>query len=354
MKILTITGTRPELIRLSLIIKKLDNLVNHVLVYTNQNYDANLSTIFFNQLQIRKPNYYFKKTNTIGEFLSNGFLELEFILQKENPDKVLILGDTNSSLLCILCRKYNIPIYHMEAGNRCYNNNVPEENNRILIDNFSTYNLPYTENSKNNLLLEGFNRNYVLKTGNPIYEVLLNYEKDINNSNILDILNIQKNDYVLVTSHRAENVDNEVVLSNILKSLIYISDKIKIVFSVHPRTREKIYKSNIKLNNNIIISKPFSFFDFIKLEKNCKLTITDSGTVQEELSIFNKPCLIIRDKTERQELLETGTNILCGTNYDNIVNCFNNIDKLKFVENIPQDYKINNVSDIVINILMST
>ena len=190
MKILTLTGTRPELIRLSVILRKLDNLCEHIHVYTNQNFTSSLSDIFFKDLKIREPNYIFKKANSIGEFLSNGFLALDSILEREKPDKILILGDTNSVLFGILAAKRGIPIYHMEAGNRCYDPQVPEETNRMIIDSCSLYNLPYTENSKENLIREGHSKNYVFKTGNPIKEVLDYYEYEIENSKILQILNL--------------------------------------------------------------------------------------------------------------------------------------------------------------------
>lgn len=351
MKILTITGTRPELIRLSLIIKKLDKLTNHILIYTNQNYDPNLSTIFFDELKIRKPNYYFNfKYKTIGEFLSKSILEFENIILKEKPDKILILGDTNSGLLSIIGEKYKIPIYHMEAGNRCYDNRLPEETNRKIIDNISTYNLPYTEDSKNILLNEGFHRNKIFKTGNPIFEVLNYYKEEIDNSDILNKLKL--NEYILVTTHRTENVDNLESLNNIIKSLNEISKKYKIVFSVHPRTKDKLDKFRIKLSDNIIISEPFGFFDFVKLEKNAKIIITDSGTVQEESCILGIPSITIRESTERRETIECGSNILSGTKYDNILSSFKSIENNELKWIVPKDYIVDNVSDIIINIIM--
>ena len=353
MKILTITGTRPELIRLSVIIKKLDDLVDHVLIYTNQNYDKNLSTIFFDDLRIRKPDYYFNQNNSFGTFFGNSIIEFEKILLKEKPDKILVLGDTNSGLLSIVSEKYNIPVYHMEAGNRCYNDKVPEETNRRIIDHVSKYNLPYTENSKDNLIKEGFHKNNVLKTGNPIKEVLNYYSDDINKSDILKKLNLKEKEYVLVTTHRSENVDDENVLRNITNSLNHISESYKVVFSVHPRTRNKIEELGIIFPNNVILSEPLGFFDFVKLEKYSKMIITDSGTVQEEGAIFNIPSLIIRDSTERQELIECGSSILCGTNYENITTSFSimNIRKQNDII-LPLDYIENNVSDKIINILI--
>jgi len=354
MKILTITGTRPELIRLSVIIKKLDKVVDHILVYTNQNYDPNLSTIFFNDLKIRKPDYYFNfEHKTIGDYLSKSFLEFENILLTEKPDKILVLGDTNSGLLSIIAEKYKIPIYHMEAGNRSYDKRLPEETNRKIIDHVSTINLPYTEDSKQILIDEGFERNKIFKTGNPIFEVISYFKKEIDDSKILNKLDIENIDYVLVTTHRTENVDNIESLTDIIKSINDISKNIKVIFSVHPRTKDKLKKFNIKLNDNIIMNEPFGFFDFIKLEKNAKCVITDSGTVQEETTILNVPTLIIRESTERRETLESGHNILCGTNYDDIITSFNYIieNKKQFI--IPSDYINNNVSDIVIKILIS-
>lgn len=353
MKILTITGTRPELIRLSLIIKKLDNLTNHILVYTNQNYDYNLSTIFFKDLDIRQPNYYFNfKYNSFGEFLGQSIIEFEKILLSEKPDKILVLGDTNSGLLSIVAEKYKIPIFHMEAGNRCYDNRLPEETNRKIIDNVSTYNLPYTEDSKQILLNEGFHRNNVFKTGNPIFEVLNFYKEQIDNSIILDNLNLLKNNYVLVTSHRTENVDNEESLRNIIDSINKISETYKVVFSIHPRTNDKLKKFNIELNTNVIITQPLGFFDFVKLEKYAKCIISDSGTVQEEACIFGTPNITIRKFTERRETIECGSNILCGTEYNNIIESFNNIINTNNTWTPPSDYLVNNVSDIIINILL--
>lgn len=360
MKILTITGTRPELIRLSLIIKKLDTLTEHVLVYTNQNYDHNLSTIFFKELDIREPNYYFNfKYNSFGEFLGQSIIEFEKILLSEKPDKILVLGDTNSGLLSIVGEKYKIPIYHMESGNRSYDSRLPEETNRKIIDNVSTYNLPYTEDSKQILLNEGFHRNNIFKTGNPILEVLNYYKEKIDNSIMLyewglkDINTNKVSDYILVTAHRTENVDNEISLRNIINSINKISETYKVVFSIHPRTQDKLNKFDIKLNKNIIISHPLGFFDFVNLEKNAKCVISDSGTVQEETCIFGVPNITIRKSTERRETIECGSNILCGTEYNDIMNSFNNIIKRNYNWIAPSDYLVNNVSDIIINIILS-
>lgn len=363
MKILTIIGTRPEIIRLSLIIKKLDELVEHVLVYTNQNYDYNLSGVFFKELKIREPNYYFDfQTKSFGEFLSKSILEFEIILQKEKPDKILILGDTNSGLLGIVGRKYNIPIYHMEAGNRSFDGRVPEEANRKIIDSISRYNLPYTENSKQNLLSEGYHKNCVFKIGNPIFEVLNYYNDDINNSKILDKLNLKKHihsepseeveKYVLVTVHRSENVDNETSLRIIHKSINEIALNYKVVLSLHPRTKDKLNRSNLTFSNNVIVSEPFGFFDFVNLEKNAMCVISDSGTVTEESMIFGVQSIILRESTERQELIECGSTILTGVDYNTIIRSFNNICELKDNWDKIEDYMCSNVSDKVVRLLL--
>jgi len=355
LKILTLIGTRPEIIRLSVIVEKLNKLVDHVLVYTNQNFDYNLSKIFFNELRIRKPDYYFEhESKSFGDFLGNAIIEFEKILIKEKPDKILILGDTNSALLAIVAAKHKIPVYHMEAGNRAFDNRVPEEMNRRIIDNVSTYNLPYIENSKQNLLDIGFSKNNVFKTGNPIFEVLENYSFDISNSDILKKLNLYSNEYVLVTAHRSENVDNEETLRNIINAINIIDkdSKEKIVFSIHPRTRNKLKLFNIKLNEDIIVSEPFGFFDFVKLERNAKCIISDSGTTPEEGCIFGIPSLVIREYTERQELIECGSSILCGTKTENIIEAYNIINKRKNKWIVPDGYLIENVSDIIINVLL--
>ena len=351
MKILTLAGTRPELIRLSIIIKKLDKLVDHVFVYTNQNYHYTLSTIFFDELNIRNPNYYFEnEAHSFVDFFSNAMVEFEKILAKEKPDKILVLGDTNTGLLSLVARKMDIPIYHMEAGNRCYDDRVPEEANRKVIDSLSTYNLPYTENSKQNLLNEGYDKNHVFKIGNPIYEVLKSYDKYY--SNILDRLSLKTNEFVLVTTHRSENVDKVIPLSNIVHAINDISDRFKVVFSMHPRTKEKLLKLDLKFSDNILLSNPFSFFDFIKLEQTAKVVISDSGTVQEECCIYKVPSITIRNTTERQETIECGSNILSGTNKDDILTAFNATIKRSNTWTPPEDYLVENVSDTVINILL--
>jgi UDP-N-acetylglucosamine 2-epimerase (non-hydrolysing) len=279
MKILTLLGTRPEIIRLSVIIKKLNNILgkNHVVVYSNQNFDYKLSKVFFGELGLLTPSYYFGdlEAKSVGEFLSKGIEKFENVLNQEKPDKILILGDTNTGLLAMLASKRGIPVYHMEAGNRSFDNRVPEETNRKIIDSFSKVNLPYTENSKQNLLAEGYHKNFVFKIGNPIYEVLNEYEEGIRNSMVIEKLKLKYYEYVLVTAHRSENVDDDGNLIELYNFLNEIAKDRKVVFSVHPRTKSKLDKLNLEFNDNIILSEPFGFFDFVKLEKNCHVGITD-------------------------------------------------------------------------------
>jgi len=353
MKILTVAGTRPELIRLSVLINKLDGVVDHIFIYTNQNYDYNLSGKFFDELKIRKPDYYFtNEGHSIGTFLSSAIIQFERVLLKEKPDKVLLLGDTNSGLLSIIAEKYNIPVYHMEAGNRCYDERLPEETNRRIIDHVSKYNLPYTDNSKQNLLAEGFHKNFVFKIGNPINEVIQSYINEIDNSDILNKLGLGYRDFVLVTAHRTENVDNKESLLGIVSALNIISKQMKVIFSVHPRTKDKIDKFKITVADGVLMSEPFGFFDFIKLEQSAKVIISDSGTCQEEACLFNVPSITIRESTERQETIECGSNILVGTDTAQIVNVFNVIKDRTYFWVPPEDYTKDDVSDTVINILL--
>lgn len=350
MKILTLIGTRPELIRLNIIIEKLDQQLNknHIFVFSRQNYDHNLSDIFFK----RKPDYQFNiKHNTFAEFISKSIIEFEEVLEKEKPDKILTLGDTNTGLLTILAKRKNIPIYHMEAGNRCFDSRVPEEINRRIIDNISTVNMPYTDYAYQNLISEGFDRTKIFKIGNPIFEViskLINLQRPYSYE-----FNTRSKEFILVTIHRSENVDNPKVLSQIFNAILKISDVNKVIVSLHPRTASKLDINKYKNIRNLKISKPFNFEDFIMFEKHARIILTDSGTVQEEACILGTPCLVIRNSTERQETIDCGASILTGTDYYDILNGYIRFNKTNNNLNweIPLDYLKENVSDTVINIL---
>jgi len=380
MKILTIAGTRPELIRLSVIIRKLDEVCNHILVYTNQNYDPNLSTIFFKDLEIREPNYTLqkvpqtdhypmpvgpdvelKKTDTIGDFLGFGFSEFSRILTIEKPDKILVLGDTNSGLLAILAAKKGIPVYHMEAGNRCYDGQVPEETNRKIIDNCSLFNLPYTDNSKENLIREGFSKNFVYKIGNPIYEVLSYYNGYIKASNILDKLGLYtgfdhieyNRKFALFTFHRTENVDNSFRVKKVIAAMKEVAKVMPVIYPLHPRSKDQFEKQGIDLTGITCID-PIGLFDFVKLEKEATIIFTDSGTVPEEAHLFGTPTVVLRNTTERQELMEAGSLVLAGTETNDILEAYNFLINraIKNPWSILEDYSKLNVSDTVIRLLM--
>ena len=356
MKIMTILGTRPEIIRLSLIIKKLDSVSDHTLVHTGQNYSKSLKDVFFEELDIRQPNYYLgAESSSVGTQVAKIIEGSHEILQKHRPDKVLILGDTNSGLAAIIAEKMLIPVYHMEAGNRCYDKTVPEEKNRHIIDAASTYNLPYTPRSRENLLREGKNPQSIMMSGNPINEVLMYFDKKISKSIILKKLGLQKKKYFIITAHRAENVDNSERLKEIFRGLDLVAKnyKMAIICSIHPRTKEKMKKFNIYPKNKLVkLSEPFGFFDFVQLEKNAFCAISDSGTVQEECCIFQVPTVTIRVTTERPETIECGSNILSGLDGDKILECVNLMVNKKNNWVCPQGYLDTNVSTRAVNFIL--
>ncbi|KMM38870.1 non-hydrolyzing UDP-N-acetylglucosamine 2-epimerase [Guptibacillus hwajinpoensis] len=356
MKIVTVLGTRPEIIRLSLIIKKLDHLADrHILIHTGQNFTNTLSDVFFEELGIRTPDYMLhKKKQTLGEQLATMYSELEQIFLKEKPDKVLVLGDTNSALSAILAERMGIPVVHMEAGNRCYDWTVPEEKNRRVIDAISTFNLPYTPQSKENLLREGVATNRVYVSGNPIYEVLHHYQQKISERTILTKLNLSKQDYFLVTAHRAENVDNSNHLSEILKGLNLLAKTHakRIICSIHPRTSSRLIDRTLHMEPLVEFHEPFGFFDFVHLEQNAACVITDSGTVQEECCLFRVPTVTIRKTTERPETIACGSNIVSGLNATNIVRSVNVMIKQSTDWRFPEGYTDEDVSDKVVKFIL--
>ncbi|MBT2648721.1 UDP-N-acetylglucosamine 2-epimerase (non-hydrolyzing) [Bacillus sp. ISL-34] len=357
MKVMTILGTRPEIIRLSLIIKKLDQYADsHILVHTGQNFTTSLSEIFFQQLQVRTPDYVLlNQQQTLGEQLAAIYKNLETIILNEKPDKVLVLGDTNSGLSSILAERMGIPVIHMEAGNRCFDLEVPEEKNRKIIDAVSSLNLPYTPQSKENLLKEGIPSKRIYLSGNPIFEVLNHYNNEIEQSGILDKMNLKKEDYFLVTAHRAENVDYEDRLMEIMKGINLVAETYqkRIICSLHPRTKSRIELSpKLEVHPLIEFHEPFGFFDFVKLEKNAFCVLTDSGTVQEECCLFHVPTVTIRKTTERPETIESGSNMLSGINAKQIVNCVKVMVNQQKDWTFPEGYDHKNVSDKVLKIIL--
>ena len=323
MKVLTVFGTRPEIIRLSRVIAELDRFCQQLLVHTGQNYDPRLSDIFFQELGVRQPDIHMGITSTgfadqAGQIISGAGK----VIEQEKPDKVLILGDTNSGLAAIVAARMGIPVYHMEAGNRCYDDRVPEEINRRIIDHSSTILMPYTHRSKDNLVREGIERQRIYVTGNPIYEVLEYYKNKIDSSPILEQMGLETGEFFLVTMHRAENVDLPERLKGLLNGLQQIGAKYRqpVIVSVHPRTADRIKKSNIAIDDNHLkLSEPFGFFDFVRMEQTARCVISDSGTVQEECTIFGVPSVTIRDVTERAETIEVGGNMLSGGNPEDLL-----------------------------------
>ena len=320
MKIMSIFGTRPEIIRLSRIFESLDNNFEHVMVNTNQNFTKELNSIFFDDLKVRKPDFDLKiNTEAYGVSVADVIVKTEKLLEKEKPDILLILGDTNSGLSAIPAAYQGIKIAHLEAGMRSYDFRMPEEKNRVMIDHLSTVLLPYTHYSRENLIRENIHPSKIFVVGNPIIEVIEHYMPKIEKSKILQKLKLKKNNYFLVTAHRSENVDNLKSLKNIFLGLDKIHKKFgkKIIYPIHPRTISKM--KNIEIPKGVELIEPLGFFDFTYLEKNAFCLLTDSGTVPEEMLYFKKPCVTIRESTERPEIIEAGSNILSGLNPDDIL-----------------------------------
>lgn len=356
MKVITILGTRPELIRLSLIVKKLDKLCNQVLVHTGQNYDVNLNDIFIKQLGYRKMDYFLGAKGNFGEQTGIILSKLETIITKEKPDAFLVLGDTNSSLGAIMAKRLGVKVFHMEAGNRCYDDRVPEENNRRIIDSQSDILLPYSERSRQNLLGEGIQGNRIYVTGNPIKEVLDNFMPQIDESDILGELSLEKNKYFLMTLHRAENIDSGGRLAKFVEAFNKIYDKYKLpmIWSVHPHTKRELARHpGLKLRKGIEIRKPMGFFEFNKLQKNAFCVLSDSGTAPEECSIYGIPVVVLRDSIERPETFDAGSVFVAGCESDAILRGIKTATKSENNWMAPQDYRKANVSDTIVRIILS-
>jgi len=353
---MTILGTRPEIIRLSRIIEKLDHLCEHVLVHTGQNYDVNLNDIFFEQLDVRKPDHYLGvRGETFGEQIGKIITASEQILRTERPDRLLVLGDTNSCLAAIVAKRMGIPVYHMEAGNRCYDDRVPEEVNRRIIDHSSDLLMPYTERSRANLLREGIEGHRIYVTGNPIYEVIQHYDPAIRQSDVLQRLRLEPGKYFLVTMHREENVDIEARLRSLTNALVLLQKEyqIPVICSLHPRTNDRMKRYGVDLaNEQIQFHAPFGFFDFIALERNAFCVLSDSGTVQEECCISRVANVTIRDVTERPETIECGSNILSGAEPEMIRQCVRVVLEQKCNWTVPPEYLAEHVSDTVVKIVL--
>jgi UDP-N-acetylglucosamine 2-epimerase (non-hydrolysing) len=355
MKILTLLGTRPEIIRLSRVIEKLDGRCTQVLVHTGQNYEANLDAIFFKDLGVRAPDHRLGAKGTLGEQIGTILAGSERLMIAEKPDRFLVLGDTNSALAAIMAKRLAIPVYHMEAGNRCCDDRVPEEVNRRIIDHSSDVLMPYTERSRQNLLREGIPGERIFVTGNPIYEVLRHYEPQIAKSKILSALKLKAGRYFLVTMHRAENVDIEWRLKAMTEALGRLAREYQmpVIVSTHPRTRQKMGKFGLPADDKgVRFLDPFGVFDFITLEKNALCVLSDSGTVQEECAIFRIANVTLRDVTERPETIECGSNMLSGADPDMILNCVRTVLARKPGWTAPREYLVEDVSSTVVKIVL--
>lgn len=359
LKLMTIVGTRPEIIRLSATIKACDQYFDQVLVHTGQNYDYTLNQVFFEDLELREPNYFLEAVGShLGETMGNILAKSYEVLAKEMPDALLILGDTNSCLAAVSAKRLKIPVFHMEAGNRCFDQNVPEEINRKIVDHVSDVNLPYTEHSRRYLLDEGFQKQNIFVTGSPMKEVLDEYSYKIDNSDILPKLELTKQKYILVSAHREENIDNEKNFLSLMNAINEITEKYQmpVIYSTHPRSWKKIEERNFNFHPLVRQLKPFGFFDYNALQKNAFVVLSDSGTLSEESSILKFPGVLIRTSTERPEVLDKGTVIVGGISYDNLVQSVELAKAMQENEEpMPDaiDYKDTNVSTKVVKIIQS-
>ena len=321
LKIMTILGTRPEIIRLSEVIKKLDKECDHILVHTGQNYDYELNGIFFEELGLRKPDYFLNAVGKdLGQTMGNIIDKSYSLIKETNPDAILILGDTNSALSAISAKRLKKPIFHMEAGNRCWDWNVAEMTNRTIVDHISDINLPYSEYAYQNLMREGLSKDRTFKSGSPMLEVINAHRPSIEKSDVLSRLGLERKKYLLVSAHREENVDIPSKFMRLFSALNRIADeyKLPVIFSCHPRTRKRLEEKGFVLSKYIREDKPFGFFDYCKLEENAFVVLSDSGTLTEESSIFDFPAVLIRTSTERQEGVLNGSIVIGGVDYETI------------------------------------
>jgi len=354
-KVMTVVGTRPEIIRLSEVIKRLDATVDHVLVHTGQNYDYELNEIFFEELGLRKPDHFLEvDTSSLGRVLGEVLIKTEQVLLQERPDAFLVLGDTNSCIAAVMAKRMRIPVYHMEAGNRCFDENVPEETNRRMIDHVADFNLVYTEHARRNLLAEGLHPRRILLTGSPMNEVLTAQRAAIDSSDVLERLGLQEGGYFLVSAHRAENVDNPARLASLLDCLEAVVDEFKlpVLVSTHPRTGHRLDASGRRVAG-VTFHKPLGFHDYNHLQLKARCVLSDSGTIAEESSLLGFPAVTLRDSIERPEALDTGAIIMTGLDPANVllgIRCATRAQPAV----VPTDYAIANCSERAVNFIVST
>lgn len=360
LKVLTIVGTRPEIIRLAATIRRLDRSTDHVLVHTGQNYDYELNEVFFEDLGLRRPDHFLEAdTSSLGSVLGSILAKTEQVLLAEKPDAMLVLGDTNSCISALMAKRLRIPVYHMEAGNRCFDENVPEETNRRLVDHVADYNLVYTEHARKNLLAEGLHPSRILLTGSPMKEVLLGNAEAIEASDVLERQELTPGGYFMVSIHREENVDSPERLTEILKALQSISDRheIPVLVSTHPRTRKRLEDQPDELKSGLRFHPPFGFNDYVKLQKEAKLVLSDSGTISEESSLLGFPAVTLRDAIERPESLDTAAIITTGVKSEAIVDAIDIVLDQFETDGppvIPADYQVFDTSRRAVNFIRST
>ena len=359
LKVMTIVGTRPEIIRLSACIKACDKYFDHILVHTGQNWDYTLNKVFFEDLNLREPDYYLDSAGeNLGETMGNIISKSYEIIEKIKPEALLILGDTNSALAALSAKRLKVPIFHMEAGNRCWDWNVPEMINSKIVDHISDINLPYTEHSRRYLLSEGIDGKTIFVTGSPMTEVIRDHMKQIEDSNVLDTMNLEKGKYILVSAHREENIDNEENFMALMNSINNIAEKynMPVIYSTHPRSQKFIDMRKFKFHPLVINMKPFGFFDYNKLQKNSYCVLSDSGTLSEESAILGFPGVLIRTSTERPEVLDKGSVVIGGitsTTVEQAVELAINMEKNKEEVVMANDYEDTNVSVKVVKVIQS-
>lgn len=361
LKVMTVVGTRPEIIKLSRVIPELDKYTKHVLVHTGQNFDYELNEIFFNELKLRKPDYFLNAAGkTATETITNIITKVDLLLEKEMPDAFLVYGDTNSCMSVIPAKKRKIPIFHMEAGNRCFDQRVPEEVNRKIVDHLSDINMPLSEHARRYLLSEGLRPETIMKTGSPMTEVLAFHEEEINKNRILERESLKKGEYFIVSAHREENIDSPQNFSNLLDTLSAIVQKYKkkVIVSTHPRTKKKLESIGF-INNNPLIEfmKPFGFLEYVKMEQNAFCVISDSGTITEESSILHFPAIMIRQAHERPEGMDEASVVMAGLRSDRVIESIDLVtsqyaDDNNSIHSI-KDYAPDNVSKKVVRIILS-
>ena len=364
LKVTTVLGTRPEIIRLSRVMARLEQHTEHRIVHTGQNYDYELNEVFFNDLGVKKPdNFLGVDTSSLGAVLGGILIETEQELKANRPDALLVLGDTNSAIAAIMARRMKIPVYHMEAGNRSFDRNVPEETNRRLVDHISDFNLVYTEHARRHLLSEGMQHRRVYLTGSPMREVLETYRPQIETSNILDELDLKKRGYFIVSIHREENVDSKPRLTQLVEALNGLAEHydMPVIVSTHPRTRNRLDSMDVQFDPRVRDLKPFGFHDYNNLQMNAFCAISDSGTIAEESSILDFPAITPRDAIERPEAMDTGNIIVTGLDAQTIGEAVELVTKVHAERAekgescpIPEDYQILNTSERVVKLILGT